>query len=351
MASQQQNERPEMQEEAVQSSRETAPADGSNQDVKRTQTPPFPYQEQPLQEQKSSDYAPYPNQDESHQQQQNIQREERWGTPGEMGAPSHPEAHPDNKEAAAGKLSAKDTTTEPEQDSTPPASKSKLSFADVTEFSKKMEILIGHLWGHLTTGPSVADTAFGRMSAGTRLLTHGGFQGVFTSSFKTDPDEKLKKTYACFLSTATGPVPGTLFISTKRLAFCSDRPLRYTPPTQPSATAAAQGNAAKTDGPANGHSAETDHDPAKADVPAKEEPAKGDGAAKGDAARFSYYKVAIPVEKIKEVDPSVNPNKPAEKYIELVTVDNYEFWFMGFVNYDKGVKNLQEAVGSPQQQQ
>jgi hypothetical protein len=54
--------------------------------------------------------------------------------------------------------------------------------------------------------------------------------------------------------------------------------------------------------------------------------------------------VVIPLEKVREVLPSVNENKPNEKYIQLVTTDGHEFWFMGFVNYDKGVMNMQDAL-------
>ncbi len=53
--------------------------------------------------------------------------------------------------------------------------------------------------------------------------------------------------------------------------------------------------------------------------------------------------VVIPLEKVKEVVPSVNENKPNEKYIQVLTHDGHDFWFMGFVNYDKGVKNMQDA--------
>ncbi len=54
--------------------------------------------------------------------------------------------------------------------------------------------------------------------------------------------------------------------------------------------------------------------------------------------------VVIPLEKVREVVPSVNENKQNEKYIQLVTTDGHEFWFMGFVNYDKGVMNMQDAL-------
>lgn len=54
--------------------------------------------------------------------------------------------------------------------------------------------------------------------------------------------------------------------------------------------------------------------------------------------------VVIPVTKIKRAHPSVNENKPSQKYIEIVTEDNFEFWFMGFVRYEKAFLNLQKAI-------
>ncbi|RVX06822.1 GEM-like protein 5 [Vitis vinifera] len=43
--------------------------------------------------------------------------------------------------------------------------------------------------------------------------------------------EKLKKSFACYLSTSTGPVAGTLYLSNIHVAFCSDRPLSFTAPS------------------------------------------------------------------------------------------------------------------------
>jgi len=54
--------------------------------------------------------------------------------------------------------------------------------------------------------------------------------------------------------------------------------------------------------------------------------------------------MVLPLSKVKEVAPSFNENKPQEKYIQVMTDDGHEFWFMGFVNYDKGVKNMQLAL-------
>ena len=39
----------------------------------------------------------------------------------------------------------------------------------------------------------------------------------------------------------------------------------------------------------------------------------------------------IPVKKIKRANKSENVNKPAQKYMEIVTEDDCEFWFMGFL--------------------
>jgi hypothetical protein len=54
--------------------------------------------------------------------------------------------------------------------------------------------------------------------------------------------------------------------------------------------------------------------------------------------------VAIPLHRLRAASPSANKLKPAEKFIQLVSVDSHEFWFMGFVNYDSAVAHLQEAL-------
>jgi len=82
----------------------------------------------------------------------------------------------------------------------------------------------------VNVGNSVTDSAWGRLSHGTRLLTEGGFKGVYKQTFSGfAPNEQLRKTYACYLSTSTGPVGGTLYITNQKFAFCSDRPLPYAP--------------------------------------------------------------------------------------------------------------------------
>lgn len=60
---------------------------------------------------------------------------------------------------------------------------------------------------------------------------------------------------------------------------------------------------------------------------------------------FSLTQVVIPLSQLKAVNPSTSKAKPAEKYIQVISVDNHEFWFMGFVHYDSAVKNLLGALG------
>lgn len=56
--------------------------------------------------------------------------------------------------------------------------------------------------------------------------------------------------------------------------------------------------------------------------------------------------VLIPIEKIKEVNESMNVNKLEQKYIEVVTKDDSEFWFVGFFRYEKAIKNLNKAIST-----
>jgi hypothetical protein len=58
--------------------------------------------------------------------------------------------------------------------------------------------------------------------------------------------------------------------------------------------------------------------------------------------------VVIPHTQLRSVNPSTSRTNASEKYIQVVSVDNHEFWFMGFVYYDSAVKNLQEALQEAQ---
>lgn len=161
------------------------------------------------------------------------------------------------------------------------------------ETTKKGQDLAGNMWQHLKTGPSFADAAVGRIAQSAKVIAEGGYEKIFQKNFETTPEEQLQKTFACYLSTSAGPVMGVIYLSTAKLAFCSDDPLSY-----------------KT----------------------------------GDQTAWSYYKVVIPLHQLKAVNPSTSKVKAAEKYIQVISVDNHEFWFMSFVNYDSAVKHLQEAV-------
>ncbi|XP_010499322.1 PREDICTED: GEM-like protein 1 [Camelina sativa] len=163
------------------------------------------------------------------------------------------------------------------------------------EATKKAEDLAGNVWQHLKTGPSVADAAVSRIAQGTKILAEGGYEKVFKQTFDCLPEEQLRKTYACYLSTSAGPVMGVMYLSTHKLAFCSDNPLSY-----------------------------------------KE----------GEQTQWSYYKVVLPVNQLKAVNPSTSRVNTSEKYIQVISIDNHEFWFMGFVTYESAVKTLQEAVQS-----
>ncbi|OAY74425.1 GLABRA2 expression modulator, partial [Ananas comosus] len=58
--------------------------------------------------------------------------------------------------------------------------------------------------------------------------------------------------------------------------------------------------------------------------------------------------VVLPLQQLRSVNPSTSQANLAGIYIQVVSIDNHEFWFMGFVNYDSAVKSLKEAVGGGQ---
>ncbi|KAG5249647.1 GEM protein [Salix suchowensis] len=227
----------------------------------------------------------------------------KWGTH-VMGPPSEPNVHPDNQQAALWNASGQQQISEyPYLVYTPKEKSDKStqkSFEPVInkfqEWGKSADTVARNIWHNLKTGPSVPQAAWGKVNLTAKAITEGGFESLFKHIFETDANEKLKKTFACYLSTSTGPVAGTLYLSTARVAFCSDRPLCHTAPS-------------------------------------------------GEEA-WSYYKVMIPLEKISTVNSEIMIENPSKKFIQIVTTDEHDFWFMGFVNFEKALQNLSESVSS-----
>ncbi|XP_015892348.1 GEM-like protein 2 [Ziziphus jujuba] len=164
----------------------------------------------------------------------------------------------------------------------------------VEDATRKAENIADNFWHHLKVSSSFTDAAMARLAQGTKVLAEGGHDKVFHQTFHNLPGEKLLHTYACYLSTTTGPVIGTLYISNRRIAFCSDFPLSlYSPAGNPESM---------------------------------------------------YYKVVVQIDQLRAVNPCANRWNPSEKYIHMVTRDDHQFWFMGFISYDKAIKNLNEVL-------
>ncbi|KAJ4766053.1 GRAM domain-containing protein / ABA-responsive protein-like protein [Rhynchospora pubera] len=225
---------------------------------------------------------------------------QKWGTK-LMGPPAAPTAHPQNQEAAQWQARESDEELPPyvlreplQQQYKPNTSPMEHILDYFNTWTKRAEELASNIWHNLKMAPSAPEAAMGKLSLTAKALSGGGFESLYKQTFHSDPAERLKKTFACYLSTATGPVAGTLYLTNLNVAFCSDRPLSFTAPS-------------------------------------------------GQVA-WSYYKVMVPLGKIAHVNPITMKENPPEKYIQIATVDGHEFWFMGFVSYDKAVKNLCDSV-------
>ncbi|GAB2214411.1 hypothetical protein Droror1_Dr00018755 [Drosera rotundifolia] len=230
-----------------------------------------------------------------------AQDPKKWGTH-VMGPPSNPTAHPENQQAATWDASEHQRMFFHDQQQQPPpyvvhspaqrpaSSPLKPVVDSFNNWSRKAETIARNIWHNLRTGPSVPEAAWWKINLTARVVSEGGFEGMFKQIFEVQGNEKLKKTFACYLSTSTGPVAGTLYLSDARVGFCSDRPLSFHAPS-------------------------------------------------GQEA-WSYYKLNIPLACLSSVNPVTLRENPTEKYIHLITVDNHEFWLMGFVNFEKATHHL-----------
>ncbi|XP_021745794.1 GEM-like protein 5 [Chenopodium quinoa] len=225
----------------------------------------------------------------------------KWGTH-MMGPPANPTAHPDNQQAALWRADEHQRQFFHDQpylvysplDKAPTNNPLEPVIHAFNTWSQKAETIARNIWSNLKTGPSISEAAWGKINLTAKALTEGGFEPMFKQIFETQPDEKLKKTFACYLSTTKGPVAGTLYLSNVRVGFCSDRPLSFIAPS-------------------------------------------------GQEA-WSYYKVMIPLAQISTINPTTMGANSNERYIQMTTIDNHEFWFMGFVNFDKATHHLLETL-------
>ncbi|KAK1385368.1 GRAM domain-containing protein [Heracleum sosnowskyi] len=147
---------------------------------------------------------------------------------------------------------------------------------------------------HVKIGPKLSETVKGKLRLGARILQVGSVKKVFKQNFNHSEGEKLVKASQCYLYTTAGPIAGLLFISTDKIAFCSERSMKVS-------------------------------------------------TSNGDLLRIRY-KVSIPLNRIKRANESENMKDPSKKYIDIVTKDDFEFWFMGFLNHQRTYKFLQLAV-------
>ncbi|KAL3635823.1 hypothetical protein CASFOL_020370 [Castilleja foliolosa] len=164
----------------------------------------------------------------------------------------------------------------------------------MVELGESMDTFAQGLREHVRLGPKFSETVKGKLSLGIRILRIGGVEKVFREKFNIKDDEKLLKASQCYLSTTTGPIAGLLFISNNRIAFCSERSIKVTSPS---------GKLLKV-----------------------------------------HYKVMIPLGKIKRAVEIESVKKPTQKYVQIVTEDNFEFWFMGFLNHRRTLNYLQEVL-------
>nr|GMD37691.1 GEM-like protein 4 [Ipomoea batatas] len=176
--------------------------------------------------------------------------------------------------------------------------KTNSSVSKMNKTGEKVDSFAKGIREHVKLRPKITDTVKGKLILGTKLVQAGGVKKVFKNKFSVRDDEKLLNAFQCYLSTTSGPMPGLLFVSTHKLAFLSERSIKI-----PSST--------------------------------------------GKSKRM-HYKVSIPITKIKRANESENLKNSSEKYIQVVTDDHFEFWFMGFLYHQRTFKYLQDAISQAQ---
>lgn len=160
---------------------------------------------------------------------------------------------------------------------------------------KNADVIAHGFREHVRLSPGITATVKGKLSFGARVLQLGGIERVFRILFSWEDGEKLMESFECYWSTSTSPIAaGLLFISTEKVAFWSERSVDVVSPD-------------------------------------------------GESTKI-HYKLEVSIRKIKAVNEAENVERPAQKYINIVTVDDSVVWFTGFFNYQKALKQLRRAI-------
>lgn len=76
----------------------------------------------------------------------------------------------------------------------------------------------------------ITEAVKGKLSFRARIFQAGGAKKFFRKSFTVKEGEELLKTCKCNISTTAGPIAGLLFLSTHKIAFCSEKLIKFSSP-------------------------------------------------------------------------------------------------------------------------
>ncbi|KAL4304327.1 hypothetical protein GQ457_10G012780 [Hibiscus cannabinus] len=108
--------------------------------------------------------------------------------------------------------------------------KGNFVFKRMNKLGKKADAFVHGVHEHVRLGSKITKTVKGKLSLGARILQVGGVDKIFKQLFSVREGEKLMKARQCYLSTTAGPLAGLLFISSEKVAFCSDRSIKIPSP-------------------------------------------------------------------------------------------------------------------------
>ncbi|GMN52594.1 hypothetical protein TIFTF001_021742 [Ficus carica] len=100
----------------------------------------------------------------------------------------------------------------------------------MNELGRKADSFAHGIKENMRLGPKITETVKGKLSLGARILQAGRLDKIFKQLFSVTEGEKLLKASQCYLSTTAGSIAGLLFISSEKIAFCSQKSIKLSSP-------------------------------------------------------------------------------------------------------------------------
>ncbi|KAJ7975374.1 GEM-like protein 4 [Quillaja saponaria] len=123
---------------------------------------------------------------------------------------------------ARGTIYAKEKTSQDDKQTSDEEDKREEKIEQKRTFREKSLSFVYRMSEHVRLRSKLSETMTSTLNFGAAFIVIGGRDNIFKNTFGLKDGEELLNASHCYKYTTAAPIPGALFISTEKVAFCSE---------------------------------------------------------------------------------------------------------------------------------